>query len=264
MKNFLILIFLLTFWSFQNAFWASWENYVPTIKEIQDNIEELQKEEKKLQYQWQNFRIGNESISGLLKTNLSEEQQKALELHISSYNNERAVLESEQKKNIEYGHSLEETQKNIFLLKEEFYKALLPYIQIERLPDYLKYVESDTFLNEKSKIINSDIQITTKLQEDRIEEIQENISDHSKQLRKQIEEKMTLKVQEKLDTLIQEEKFQKLSNAAKIMLFEKFIEKVNERAKGLSMQNTTSFTEEQQILYTTLENILSGYINKWR
>lgn len=60
---------------------------IETIKELRENITELEQEKKELKQNWENFLTENGAIQDLLKDDIAEEDEEKLKEILSLYNN---------------------------------------------------------------------------------------------------------------------------------------------------------------------------------
>lgn len=271
--TFFALVLLLLCIPIQSVFWASGASIElesapekpQTLREYQENIQNLKQEKQRLEFKWTSFRIWNENLWDFIKTDLSEDETKKLENTILNYIDQSNLLENDIDKTIESWEPVEDIKKELLMLKQAFYKNLIVYIQIDKLDDFTSYVNSDLNFREQSKIVAIKIDQQSIQRNERVEEIQEQIEDNSVMLRKQIKDKITLKIEQKLDEFSEQEKFQNLSNEMKIQIFEKLIVKLNEKKENLGWGiNTTSIIDEKIFMYTTIEEALNNYILKWK
>jgi hypothetical protein len=157
-----------------------------------------------------------------------------------------------------------DTQVELLSIKQQFYKELIPYIQIEKLESFKKYVDSDLTYNEKSKDIQVQINQKNIERNERVEELREQINDNSREFRKQIEESITIQVKWKLDVFIVQESFSKLENETKIKIFSNIILKFEVAIGNLENSlNPTRALEERIIWLKVVVEILESYIKNW-
>jgi hypothetical protein len=172
------------------------------------------------------------------------------------YSKDKENFEEDISAAVESGEEIEEIKKDLLLLKQEFYKSLIPYIQLEKLRDFTRYVDSDLSYREKSNEVATQIEQKSILRDERLEEIEEQIQTNKDHLHAQIKEKVTLRVQNRLDVFIYQENFQSLPDISKIRIFERLITKIQEKRKKLeNTPNSTSIVEETMILYEIVEEI---------
>jgi len=80
--------------------------------------------------------------------------------------------------------------------------------------------------NEKSKVVDVELQQLEVKKKERIEVIKEKIEDNNEVLRNSIHEKVTLKVSTLLQNFTIQEKFASCSNEQKIIIFQRIKDKI--------------------------------------
>ncbi len=270
-KIFLILCVSLI-WSglSPNVFWASWEILwelpkVESIRDMQENADELKKQQEQLDFKWNTFKIRNDSLSSLVKE-LDSIWIGVVSSIIINYEDQRTILENKLDNNIENEERSHEIYKSLVELKKNFYTQLLPYIKTEKLTSYKNYISSDVMYNEKSKVVDVELQQLEVKKKERIEVIKEKIEDNNEVLRNSIHEKVTLKVSTLLQNFTIQEKFASLSNEQKIIIFQRIKDKIRwvKDSYKDSQAEVTSIIDEKLLLFTIVEELVDDYIKKWK
>lgn len=200
-----------------------------------------------------------------MKEKLSLSENTQLEDLVVWYTDSEKLLERSLEKAISSGRDVEEIKTELLLLKRDFYTQLIPFIQNEKREAFTEYVNSDVTYNEKSKQVATQIEQKNIKITQRVEEIQDKAEDNYKPLFKWIEEKIVIKITEKLETLISEERFSNLDNSVKIKIFTKYIDRFeNEIDRIDKINNPTSIIEEKIILFDVIVEILESYIDRWQ
>lgn len=239
------------------------QDKVETIREMQENATELKKEKERLKFKWSTFKIGNESLSEIL-WDLNPEQLEEISDIVWNYQDDKLEQEKMLEKAIRHEHDTSEYEENLILLKRDFYTDLLPYVSEGKKDIFKKYISHDVEYNEKSKKINTEIQVIETKKKERIEEIKEKIEDNNRLLRKRIKEKVTARLEKTLMSFTSQEKFQSFSNSSKIEVFKKIQWKVSLKIKDLEKFGlSTSAIEEKIILLETIHELLDNYISNW-
>lgn len=261
-----ILFFTLWVLNAHSNFWDS-ENIdsePTTIREMQENIETLEKEKDKLEFKWNSFQIGSDSLWDLIQENITASENLLVEEIVFSYSNKKINLEKELEIIIGSKQDTENIQKELLLLKKEFYKSLIPYIEINKLDSFKRYIDLDLTYNEKSKLVSTQIEEKQLKRIERVEEIQDKIEDNNKILRENIEKRITTEVHEKLNNFISEDAFKNLTNDEKRQVFAKVIGKIELKIINMNnITNATSIIEEKIILFEIVLDILKSYTEKW-
>lgn len=262
----LCLSFSLILW-YEVVFWFETEEQTErkeTVKEIQANIESLKKEKSHLDFKWDTYRIGNENLWNLLKSDLSDEQKLEIEEIIIEYKDSLDKYEGKISITLDARRDEVDAITNEFLIeKREFYMSLIKYVEVDKLEDYMTYINSDLNFNEKSNEVAVKIEQKNIQKEERIEEIQKQIHSNTNILRDRIREKVTTRVTEKLDSFVTEEKFSQLSNGGKIIVFQKLQSKVQNKIEELKSHPDPTSIEENLFLHEIINEIIQWYIDNW-
>jgi len=207
-----------------------------TIREMQENIKQLEKEKTNLEYKWDSFQLWNFTLWDLIDTNLTSNQKSTLETLVIEYSDKLGSEPSDS----------EDYQTLELYLKRDFYKSLLPYIATERQQDFRTYIESDVELSQKTKTVNVEIQEMQDTKNERVVEIQEKIEDNNKKLRQNIQQKVISSISDKLESFSSTEKFKSLSPAAKTKIFSTVQDRLRTEINRLeALPDTTSIVEEK-------------------
>jgi phage-related minor tail protein len=175
-----------------------------------------------------------------MRENLTQEEKDDLEDIINIYVKDKDYLERKIEKYISSQKEIVDLKEELLRGKHQFYKDLIIYIQIEKLEAFKQYVDSDLNYNEKSKDIQDKIEQKNVEQSERIDELRNQIDDNSMNFRRQIEEKITVQVSDKLDIFVNQESFQELSAKSKIKVFTNIINKFESAIDKL--ENTSNPT----------------------
>jgi len=224
-----------------------------TIREMQENIKQLEKEKTNLEYKWDSFQLWNFTLWDLIDTNLTSKQKSTLETLVIEYSN-----------NLNPESTTEDYQKSELYFKRDFYKSLLPFIAKQRQQDFKTYIVSDVELSQKTKTVNVEIQEIQETKNERVVEIQEKIEDNNKKLRQNIQQKVISSISEKLESFSSTEKFQSLSPAAKTKIFSTVQGRLKAEINRLeALPDTTSIVEEKVNIYKVIISQLQSYIDSW-
>lgn len=200
-----------------------------------------------------------------MRENLTQEEKDDLEDIINIYVKDKDYLERKIEKYISSQKEIVDLKEELLRGKHQFYKDLIIYIQIEKLEAFKQYVDSDLNYNEKSKDIQDKIEQKNVEQSERIDELRNQIDDNSKNFRRQIEEKITVQVSDKLDIFVNQESFQELSAESKIKVFTNIINKFESAIDKLeNTSNPTAVLAERIIWLEVVVSILESYIDNWK
>ncbi|NDK09641.1 hypothetical protein GW846_02585 [Candidatus Gracilibacteria bacterium] len=270
-KSAKIILFVITYSLTMSVFGASGEligeeiKDTETLKEMQENISTLEQEKNNLAFKWETFLIGNESLGTIVKKDLSQGDKKVLESFIKNYTNSNSNFEFRVANSIGLGQDIKTLRKEQLILKQNFYIALLNYIQFAKLEEYKKYVENELVLLEKSKTVGDEIYEKNIQKEQRVVQLEEKVQKNSDLRRLQIQEKLTNQVESKLDIFVQQASFSALNPNLKIRIFQKFIDKIDVKLKEYdSINSPTTVIEERIFLFSIFRDILMSYVIDWQ
>lgn len=260
-----VLSIFLWIWNFQSVFAAEEIQEPRTIREMQESIQALEKEKTRLEFKWNTFQIGNESLWDLIKQDISIEDTQNIEEIVFSYSRENSRLE--RSLDLQIG-SLQDTnniENELLELKKNFYKSLIPFIQINKLEDFKRYIDLDLSYNEKSKLVSTQIEKKQLKRIERVEELQVQIELNNKILREKIEQKISIDIKEKIESFILQDSFIDLNNDQKRQVFAKVINKIElEIINMKNKSNATSIIEEKTIIFEIVVEILKSYTQEWK
>lgn len=263
------IIFLTLFVAFLsctgNAFSASWDTAeLPTVRQMQENINTLQQEKALLEFKWDSFRVGDSSLRELIKTDLLESEQQALFTIVEEYNTQKTLWENILRSIVDNKWDETAKRRELILLKKSFYTDITPFISQQKLESFLNYISTDISLNEKSKDVDSQIWKIQNSKQERVQVIQEKIENNNKILRESIELKITTEVRNKLDEFTTKWEFSQLDNTVKIEIFNRVIKKLEyESIRLINLQNATSVIEEKIVVFRVMINLLKEYTSAW-
>ena len=260
---FLLWFSFLTAWFAQPIFASTGDTQ--TLQQWQEEINALKKQENILQFKWSTFQLWNESIGDIMKVGLDSSQRIELESIITSYIESRDEEEKNLAKSVSAWRDVSGIKTILLEWKHQFYKDLIPYIEIRKLESFKNYIDSDLNYNEKSKNIQTQIEQKDIEQNERIEELYDDRDDHARDLRKQIEAAIKLQVQWKLDQFVAKQDFAKLNADVKIEVFTKIIQKFETAIDTLEDNaSPTRALEERIIGLEIVVEILQSYIDTWK
>lgn len=196
-----------------------------TIKDLKEDIDNLNRIEDKLDAKIKNF-LKDNNIDSYIKKWLSDLEYDNLKNIINNYLLKNSDLEksfySLKDENI-----LISIQEKIISIKKDLYKNLVPYIEIKKYKSYLKYVEKNikNFIEKNNlyidKLKTKDIYIK------KVNILEKKIEENKKYLDIEVKKIIEKKIDEKLSQIIDSSNFIKLSNNDKIITLEKVIENLN-------------------------------------
>lgn len=250
----------------QGVFWASWDidSKPETLREMSEKIGDLKQEKELLDFKWKTFRVWNENLWDLIKTDLTEEETDALESLILEYSEDKENFEEDIEEALADWDDAEIIHKALLSLKQNFYMSLLPYLQESKIEEFKTYITSDINYREKSNEVAVQISQKNVERDERVVELQEKIKTHREKLNEQIRIKASERIKGKLDAFVNQEKFINLSSDSKIQLFERLLERLEERReRTLQTTSDQSLIEENEVLYEIVEEVIRWYLSQW-
>ncbi len=243
-----LTILLISVFSINTAFCSSWNiDNNKTIKQLTNEVKELKQEKKELnkkKLELQNILIK----SWFLKDNLNPKVKERIKFIIDWYKIQKKQYE---KLLISKSISLESTKEikmKLIELKKELYANLVPYIEKDKLQEYLEFVKKDLYaLKEDKDLKESSIKKNIILKE-KVKKIKEKIIEHKKETQEILKEKIINKINKKIEELKNNKKFKKLTKEKKVKIINYIIKKVNKKIE--EMKNIRNKTE---ILKTKIE-----------
>ena len=229
---------------------------VETIKELKENINELEWEKRQLKDEWQQFLIENGEIQDLLKDDIAEEDESKLKEIIDLYGVYKAKLDNDLE-DTENDEQYNEIKQELLKLKQDLYKKLVYFIKVEKLDDFLTYVRWDLSVNEKRKDVSKEISEDKKKLEEKVQVIREKIEENKKVLEERIRIVIEKKLDEKISKILSDERFTRLSEDKKKQMFLITLEKLRiKRLELTSLTEKTSLVDKQIETYNIIEEKL--------
>lgn len=236
---------------------------IETIKQLRENINELESQKRELKEDWEQFLTENGALQDFLKENIPEEDEERLKEIIDLYNIYKARVNQELKETQDEEKS-NELKKELLRLKQDLYKKLVYFIKTERLDDFLTYVRWDLEVNKKRKDVSEEISEDTKKLEDKVKVIREKIEENKKALDERIRIVIEEKLDEKITKILSDERFSKLSPEAKKQLFLITLEKLRiKRGDFTSIKDKTSLVHKKIETYNIIEEKLIEVIDQF-
>ena len=203
-----------------------------TIRELKENIENLDKNKIDLDLKIDSFATELYLID-YLKENLTYADFENLKNIISDYNKDRYRLE---KIFNDKSINLKDTKKTkikLLEVKKELYKNMTPYIKQENYSDYLEYIKSDTSLYSEQKELDSDILRKQEILNNKVETLEKRIVRHKEYIENNLILLVEKKIEEKIFNLNENKDFLALNNDNKINILNKTILKIESRITEL-------------------------------
>lgn len=236
-----------------------------SIKEIKQDIEKLHTDRNTLNNQFTILTQNNNFVSYLVKNdyfrnNINRYELANIEKLITWYNKNYIKINNQlldKAKNLEdiYGEKIK-----LLTLKKDLYQSLIQYIKPSQYEDYLVFIKWD------AKIIKEDIDVKWKLISNKellstkVTLIEEKIQVERKRMALHLKESVSIKIDEKIKLISQNEKFLKLSPELQSAVIQKTIQKVENAIKNMEEKLIDDNILSQKIeIYQILHQKLTDY-----
>lgn len=228
-----------------------------TIKELQENVKNLTIEKSAFKTKWETFRQENWKINDFIIFPISEDQIKEIEWIMNNY---YLIVEGLEIKIEDFARTLQNTdslKEELISSKIELFKKLVPYIKKDKLNEYLIYIKWNIEIEKEEKNIKDEIFRKQSLIDLKITNIKEKIEENRKILEEKIEEAVTIKVEEKIKKILENEKFKALDIDSQRRVFEVTFEKIKEKKEILNnIESKTTIIDKKIEVYNIVEDKL--------
>ena len=208
------------------------ENNIKTIKELKEEVKTID-EQKEISNKNLDILKKEILISKFFKIDLSVTEKVELNILVQEYKKIKEELNKQllnQSQNLE---NTEETIKQLLENEKEIYKKLLSYIKIEKYEEYKEFIKQDIILINTNSTLESSLIKKETIIQNKVDDLKEKIEEHHNILNKKLVNLVNEKIDEKLNELIQKEKFKTLDKKSKIRLFEKLIDWIEVKSNTL-------------------------------
>lgn len=197
-----------------------------SIKEIKQNIDKLNSDKNLIAQEYWEFKLTTQ-LSSFFKIDLSQDEIKSIEILITKYNINFSQINEEL---ITVAKNLEDTAAiKIQLLesKKQLYLDLLPFVDELKYNDYITFIKWDATITKKHAEVNSQIVATKEVYNQKVTKIEEKIIQNREKMDMRLQKVISEKIDEKIETMKNNDTFIKLSDETKVQVIEKAIDKVN-------------------------------------
>lgn len=232
-----------------------------TIQEIKENLKNLEWSKTELSLETKILNK-NDKLKTFFKEDLTLKDLKDIKYIIERYNIERNIIDNAL---LEKAKKLEDVSREkelLILKKRDLYKELTPYIKSEEIPNYLEYIKGDAQLLKEKKEITEQIIVNNKILVNKVSSLEEKIKQNKEVLNTKIRILVENKVNEKINDLRNNKKYQDLTFELKKKVLDNMIDKI--QINILSLENpgiTTDTIQKKQEIYQILLDKLQKF--KW-
>lgn len=263
MKKILFKLFVLLFLflvSLNTSFSATWDiNNNLTINELNNWITELNKDNKELSFEL--FLLNQDlKLKDFFIDNLTKEDIEVIKNIINNYIENKNKIENII---LEKAKKLEDTiedKKSLLNEKRDFYKKLLPFIKKIKIDEYIDYIAQDVKILKEKTDLDEEIIKKQEIINNKVATIEEKIKEHKLLLDKKFEELIGDKVNYRIESLKNNEKFISLTTEEKKQVINRIILKIKISVSSIeSIPNKTDALTKKieiyQIVIRELEDI---------
>lgn len=265
MKKKLIMIMLSFFFIIQLSFWNSGNiiqvDSKKTLKELKNNLDDLNEKKINLKEKVELIIQENWKFKSFLKDSLNEEDLWKIKSIISWYNSYSREKEKDLKDNIKNGEDSFEEKKLILINKKDAYKKIIPFIDENKLDDYLDFIKKDLVISKEKWDVNEQIFLNEEIITKKVEKLKEKIEKNKEIIDNKIEKVVKNKIEEKINFLKNSEEFNKLDKDNKKDIILKIIDKIKLKLSLLDndWQSKINFNKKIEIYKLTLSMLSSFY-----
>ena len=192
-----------------------------TIKELTVEVKNIENSKNKQITELQNIKK-NLFIDVFLKSKIFKTEDKKINKLVIKYKETKDLLNEKIKKTKKPKKLIKKLLNN----EKNIYKDLLPYTKKEKYEEYKSFVKKNLEILNKKVILEKKQENKEKIIKTKISKIKKKIIQHNKIINKKINEIINKKINEKLEIFINKEKFKKLKNSEKNLIFEKMLKKL--------------------------------------
>lgn len=240
MKKLFYYITCLIFISFVNqthaisGLFASNNNL--TTKEINQNIEDLKKQEENF-INNDNYQKEYDDLKWFLKNNIFNDELEEINLELKNYIILSQDLDFQIKQNPLDKDNNESLKNQIIQEKINLYKFIYPYIDPLKIKDFKLYVTDNIKSSKQRKDLLEELAKNQAILDEKITNIKEKIENHKEDLNSKIDDLITSKIIERINQIDTNPKYKKISKETKNKIYSWFIENLNQRKQEINKSN---------------------------
>ncbi len=261
-KNIFLLILIINLLLIVNiSYWNSWEiQNKKTISESQNYINKLKEKEVELKNKWDLFTKENWKITSFIIDSLSKKDIEKLENILKKYYKERDIINKKIKDSND-DEEIKKLKKQGLKIKINLYKEIVPYIDKTKIQSYLEYIKSNIDIYEKDKNIKSKIKSEEIKLKKKVINIKYKIIEHRKELNDNLKKIIIERLNQKINNIKENPKFQKLSKEKKIELFKLMLKRLSEKKDVLdNLDKQTTIIKKKIEIYEIAIEIIEKLI----
>ena len=244
-----------------------------TIQQMKDNLEELKTEKEVVWDKWVELIQVNGRILDFLKDDLDNSDVEAIKALSLDFEQRKNFYEQQLKNNAEENYDTAvdadndtaAVKDNFIQYKLNFYKNLVPYVNIALKEEYLSYIRSNIAIEQEEKTIKEKIYKQEEGIEERVETIKEKIKEHKEDLEVKLDKVIRVKITEKIEDILNKPEIVDLSNSTKAKVLEIVEQKLIKKLQDFTSNSAdTEYTKKTITIYKILIDIVNQRINSLR
>lgn len=262
-----ILFAIIFFFSITLLSYAKESDYLfantMTIKELWQNIEKLKEEQEKLKKENDKLSKDYKELIWFIKDDLTNEEIKAISDAIRTYLDKRDSIETRLKIQIDSLIDTTSTKNELLIEKANFYKYIAKYVDINKKEKFIEHIKYNIQATKERKDLIEEILKNQNLMDKKVNYLKWKIEDHKIELNAQIEESVKNKVNERIDTIDQNEKYKLIDIETKNQIYINFINDIKQKLKELEKSPLNeSYKQTRALIYNTMIENLEEKIKK--
>jgi len=241
--NTLFVTFLISILTFSHSYADEWSflSTWETIKELKENIEQLNKVNSELINDLTELNT-DYKLKTFLRTDLSKQEFSDIKDVVWEYNENNSVIESELLLNAKKQNSVISERKKLLEEKRKFYSWLIPYINTKYKAEFLEYIRRDATIFKKQNIVSTDIIVKKEILDTKVTKIESEILKHKEYIKDSIKNIIESRLDLKIKNLNTNKSFNDLNVDSKIKVIDKTISKVKIKLQKLENTRWISWT----------------------
>lgn len=263
MKKILLwVISLISILSCAQIYAQTWEILEDkSIKEIKQNIEKLNSDKNLISNEYSEFKLES-NVSSYFKKSLSKEDITSIEKLITQYNLQYSELNTVLLNKAKILESNDDIKNQLLQIKKDLYINLLPYIDSDKYQEYIVFIRWDVIISKKQAEVKSEIATNKQIYDKKVTNIESKIIANRIHLAERIEKVISVKIDEKINTMKDSSSFKSLPKHLQLEILEKTIQKVNINISALELMDSKDINIAQKIeLYYLLNDKLLIFKN---
>lgn len=238
-----------------------------SINEIKDDINQLHVDRNNINNELTILTQDNNFISYLVnnwffREDINKDELRNIEILIKNYDKKYSDTNNlllEKSKNLE---DISAEKKYLLEIKKDLYQDLIQFIKHDRFAQYLTFIKWDASIVKRDNDIKYSLIQNKEVLTTKVTKIEERIETERKLMSDKLKRIVWLKIDEKIESIRNNEKFISLTPELQSRVIMKTIEKVEKRIQNTQLLNTKDVILDQKIeVYQLLHTKLMEYYN---